>query len=118
MLRGVTFDLMLASYIVNPADNNDEIPAIAKRNGIEAIRYNEEVYGKGAKLHVPEFTELADHIARKTAAVFVLRDHFMEELKKNEQYDLFTQLELPLATILAKMEHTGVQMDIERLKAI
>lgn len=118
MLRGVTFDLMLASYIVNPADNNDEIPAIAKRNGIEAIRYNEEVYGKGAKLHVPEFTELADHIARKTAAVFVLRDHFMEELKKNEQYDLFTQLELPLATILAKMEHTGVQMDIERLKAM
>ena len=118
ILRGVTFDLMLAAYLVNPADNNDEIPAIAKRNGIHAIHYNEEVYGKGAKLQVPEFEKVAEHVARKTAAVYELRNHYIEELKENEQYELFAQLELPLATILAKMEHTGVQIDIKRLKAM
>ncbi|HLS23254.1 MAG TPA: DNA polymerase I [Pseudogracilibacillus sp.] len=115
-LEGVTFDLMLAAYIVNPADNNDEIPAIAKRNDITSIHYDEEVYGKGAKLHVPEFSEVANHVARKTTAVFQLKDTYIERLKENEQYELFTDLELPLATILAEMEHHGVQIDINRLK--
>lgn len=117
-LSGVTFDLMLAAYLVNPADNNEEVPAIAKRSGITSIQYNEEVYGKGAKLHVPEFSIVSEHVVRKTAAIFQLQEHYVQELKKNEQYDLFTQLELPLATILAKMEHTGVQVDIERLKSM
>lgn len=118
MLRGVSFDLMLAAYIVNPAENNDEIPAIAKRNGITSIHFNEEVYGKGAKLHVPEFNEVADHVARKTAAILQLREYYVNELKKNEQFELFTELELPLATILAKMEYTGVQIDINRLQSM
>lgn len=118
VLKGATFDLMLAAYIVNPADNNDEIPAIAKRNEITNIRYDEEVYGKGAKMRVPELEAVADHVARKTNAIYQLRQHYVNELKKNEQYELFTELELPLATILAKMEHHGVQVDIERLKAM
>jgi len=117
-LQGVTFDLMLAAYIVNPADNNEEISAIAKRIGITDIQYNEEVYGKGRKLHVPEFDTLSDHVARKTAAVYELREHYSKELKENEQYELFTELELPLATILANMEHKGVQIDVDRLKTM
>lgn len=115
-LKGVSFDLMLASYIVNPADHNEEIPAIAKRIKSMPIRYNEEVYGKGAKLKLPEFDLLSDHIARKTKAVYDLKSYYMKELKANEQDELYDDLELPLASILAKMEHTGVQIDIERLK--
>lgn len=117
-LRGAAFDLMLAAYLVNPADNNDEIPAIAKRIGTTDVKYNEEVYGKGAKLRVPDFAEVSDHVARKTAAVYALKNHYVDELKKNEQYELFHELELPLATILAKMEHEGVQIDVETLKAM
>lgn len=117
-LQGITFDLMLASYIVNPADNNDEIPAIAKRISNAQIQYNEEVYGKGAKLHLPEFDIVSEHVARKTAAVYELKDHYIEALKKNEQYELFHELELPLATILANMEHEGVQIDVGRLETM
>lgn len=117
-LRGAVFDLMLAAYLVNPADNNDEIPAIAKRIGSIDVKYNEEVYGKGAKLQVPEFIEVSDHVARKTAAVYTLKDQYVDELKKNEQYELFHELELPLATILANMEHEGVMIDVETLKVM
>lgn len=117
-LQGATFDLMLASYIVNPADNNEEIPAIAKRIGNKSIQYNEEVYGKGAKLQVPEFEVVSNHIARKTAAIYELKNHYIDELKKNEQYELFRELELPLATILARMEHEGVQIDVDRLESM
>src|SRR5690625_6386619 len=65
-IKGITFDLQLAAYLLNPADNNDEISAIAKRLGEKNIRYDEEVYGKGAKLAVPEQNALHEHVARKT----------------------------------------------------
>ena len=41
-----------------------------------------------------------------------------EKLKDNDQYDLYHELELPLAAILAKMETTGVKTDRETLLTI
>src|SRR5699024_12717691 len=70
-LKGVSFDLMLAAYLINPADKNEEITSIAKRSGITQIYHNEEVYGKGAKRAIPnDFAVLADHTARKTSALY------------------------------------------------
>src|SRR5690625_3174129 len=115
-IKGITFDLQLAAYLLNPADNNDEISAIAKRLGEKNIRYDEEVYGKGAKLAVPEQNALHEHVARKTAQIFTLKNRFMKDLEQNEQIELFEKLELPLAQILAEMEHYGVQVDTNCLK--
>lgn len=115
-LKGVTFDLQLAAYLLNPADNNDEIASIGKRYGIRDVYLDEEVYGKGAKLAAPELPLLAEHVARKTNIIYTLKQQYVEELEVNEQLDLFTKLELPLALILAEMEHMGVKVDVERLK--
>src|SRR5699024_2159917 len=41
---------------------------------------------------------------------------YEEDLHKNAQMDLFTELELPLASILAEIEHRGVKVDVDRLK--
>src|SRR5690625_3551414 len=114
-VRGLTFDLMLAAYLINPAHNNDEISVIGKRLGAEYVYHNEEVYGKGAKRSVPAFDQVADHVARKTDVIYTYKDQMIEDLEKNEQRELFERLELPLASILAKMEHTGVQVNTDRL---
>lgn len=53
-LKGVRFDVLLASYLLNPAENNHDIPAIAHRWGFKSVRFDEEVYGKGAKMKIPE----------------------------------------------------------------
>src|SRR5699024_7125221 len=45
-------------------------------------------------------------------------DTFLTLLEDNEQIDLFENLEIPLAKILAKMEHTGIQVDVDRLKGM
>lgn len=115
-LAGVTFDLQLAAYLLNPADNNDEITAIGKRTGVRDVHLDEEVYGKGAKRAVPEMDILADHVARKANIVYTLKEQFMKDLEENEQLNLFKELELPLALILAEMEHLGVKIDVNRLK--
>src|SRR5699024_5307060 len=100
----------------NPADNNDEITAIGKRTGVRDVHLDEEVYGKGAKRAVPEMDILAEHVARKTNIVYTLKEQFMKDLEENEQLNLFKELELPLALILAEMEHLGVKIDVNRLK--
>lgn len=115
-MKGITFDLLLASYLLNPSDSNQDIPAIGHRLGETNVLQDEDVYGKGAKIKVPEQIELADHIVRKTLVIFDLQVEMTNHLKENEQYQLYNELEMPLALILGEMEHTGVKIDIDRLK--
>ncbi|WP_228483210.1 DNA polymerase, partial [Pseudomonas aeruginosa] len=53
---------------------------------------------------------------RKVHVLYDVKQTFVEELQKNEQYELFTELELPLARVLADMEVKGVKVDTERLR--
>lgn len=117
-IKGIDFDLLLAAYIINPADNNEEVAAIARRNATSQLPFHEEVYGKGKKQAVPEEEVFHDYVARKAANISILRDTFLTLLEDNEQIDLFENLEIPLAKILAKMEHTGIQVDVDRLKGM
>ncbi len=110
-IRGIVFDMQLIAYLINPADNNESITSIGKRMGIANVQYDEEVYGKGAKLAIPDFQKLSEHATRKTSVIFALKDQMIKSLHENEQWDLFHELELPLTKILAKMEYQGVQVD-------
>ncbi|MCP3025466.1 DNA polymerase I [Halobacillus sp. A5] len=116
-LQGVSFDLLLASYLINPSENNHDVPAISHRMNERAVQYDEEVYGKGAKLKVPEDqTVMQDHVTRKAKVLYKLKDQMEDQLKQNEQFELYKELEMPLALILGEMEHCGVQVDVSRLE--
>jgi len=115
-LKGVTFDMLLASYLLNPSENNHDIPTISNRMGKKDVLFDEEVYGKGAKMSLPEESVFAEHIVRKTQVLFDLQDNMIKQLEENEQFKLLKELEMPLALILGEMEHIGVQVDTRRLK--
>lgn len=115
LIKGITFDLLLASYLINPSENHHDIPAISHRMGERQVLFDEEVYGKGAKLKVPDQADLADHIGRKTMMLFALKPQLEEGLEANQQIRLLYDLELPLAIILGKMEATGVKIDQDQL---
>lgn len=115
-LRGIDFDLLLASYLINPSESPEDFSAVAKLHGFGTIQSDEAVYGKGAKLKLPEEEVYAEHIASKAAALAQLKEICLQELEGNQQLELFYELELPLALILADMESEGVQVDVDRLK--
>lgn len=115
-IKNINFDLLIASYIINPAENSHDVPSIAHRMDKKGIAYDEEVYGKGAKLKVPEVQSLAEHVGRKTKMVYDLKELFEKNLKENEQWELYHELEMPLSIILGEMEHTGVSVDVDRLE--
>lgn len=117
-LAGVSFDLLIASYLINPSATIEDVASVAKSHGYESIQSDEAFYGKGAKRRVPEEGVLAVHLARKAAALEALKDKLDKELKDNQQAELFYELEMPLSLILADMESCGVKMDLERLKAM
>ncbi|WP_117170544.1 DNA polymerase I [Paraliobacillus sediminis] len=118
VVSGITFDLLLASYLIDPSENHHTIPAISHRMGQKQVLFDEEVYGKGAKLQVPSQDQLANHIGRKTMMLFALKTQVEEELEANQQIELLYKLELPLAVILGKMEATGVKIDQDQLNVM
>ena len=115
LLDGVEFDFVLAAYIVNPAITTDDVAVLSREFGFTDVLTNEQVYGKGAKKSVPAIQELGEHVVRKAMAVWKLRSVMDAKLKENEQYELYQDLELPLATILGKMESDGVKVDRQTL---
>lgn len=115
-IKGIDFDVFLASYILDPAESVDEVAEITKSQGTIRLETDDVFYGKGAKRKIPEGAELREHIARKSKAIFSLKEPMIDKLQEFEQYHLFTELELPLSIILANMEWQGIKVDIGRLK--
>lgn len=115
-LKGIAFDSLIASYVADPTETNKEVKTIAAAQGYHDVLSDEEVYGKGAKQKIPSEDVLAEHIVRKAIANQELKGIFEELLKKNEQYQLLTDLEQPLAIVLAHMECLGIKVDTEHLQ--
>ncbi|MGE7131519.1 DNA polymerase I [Lysinibacillus xylanilyticus] len=110
-LAGVEFDLLLASYINNPALSGDDVATLAKELGYRNVQANETVYGKGAKRAIPAIDALSEHASRKAFAVWSLQPKLEALLKENEQFELYKNLELPLASILGEMESEGITVN-------
>ena len=117
-LTGVKFDILIASYLLNPSETLEDLASIAQKYGLTNIQSDESFYGKGAKRRVPETSELAGHLVRKSLIMAELTDTLEDELKINEQYELFKELEMPLSLILADMESTGIKVERDRLQAM
>lgn len=117
-LKGADFDILMASYIINPSDNIEDLAAITKRFDLHNIQSDESFYGKGAKRKVPEVSQLGEHLVRKSLAMSDIKEKLEDELRKNEQYELFTELEMPLSLILADMESCGIKVEQERLQTM
>lgn len=115
-LKGIQFDLLVASYILNPSETDEDISSVAQRYNEKNVQPDEEFYGKGAKRSIPELERLAEHIVRKAIVLEKLRGKLEDELKENQQYELFHDLEMPLSLILADMESAGIKVDVNRLK--
>ncbi|GAB0169568.1 DNA polymerase I [Lysinibacillus sp. CTST325] len=115
-LAGVEFDLLLASYINNPALSGDDVATLAKELGYRNVQANETVYGKGAKRAIPAIEALAEHASRKVFAVWSLQPKLEALLKENEQFELYKNLELPLASILGEMESEGITVNCATLE--
>lgn len=116
-MEGISFDLLLAAYLIDSHIGKLEFKRIAAAFHYEDVLYEEQVYGKGAKKGLPEDeTVYQKHIVSKAKATFQLKDRLLKDLKEQEQMPLFTDIELPLSDVLAEMEFRGLNVDQDELK--
>ena len=113
----VSYDAMLAKYLVSTTEDN-KIATIAQLYGNMLLSADDEVYGKGAKRALPADDVLFAHLARKIKVLALTKNRLLDELDENEQTALLTDMELPLAYVLADMEHTGIAVNPQMLHTI
>lgn len=115
-IKNITFDIMLASYILNPSRSIDDVHSVVVDYGQGYVPEAVHVFGKGKKRQVPEDDVLNPYIASILDAIDASTPVMIDALKEYNQLDLFNDLELPLARILGQMEEMGIYTDIEELK--
>ncbi|HFU4182344.1 TPA: DNA polymerase I [Streptococcus suis] len=116
-LPPATFDSRLAKYLLSTVDDN-ALTTIAHLYGQTSLIPDEAIYGKGAKLALPERDVFFPHLARKVQVLMETEAPMLAKLEENQQSDLLFGMELPLANVLAKMEIAGIKVKVETLKAM
>ncbi|HFI0317514.1 TPA: DNA polymerase I [Streptococcus suis] len=116
-LLPATFDSRLAKYLLSTVDDN-ALTTIAHLYGQTSLIPDEAIYGKGAKLALPERDVFFPHLARKVQVLLETEAPKLAKLEENQQSDLLFEMELPLANVLAKMEIAGIKVKVETLKAM
>lgn len=112
-----SFDSRLAKYLLSTVEDN-AITTIANLYGQTRLVPDEVVYGKGAKLALPERAEYFPHLANKLHVLIETESVMLEKLEENQQISLLFDMELPLANVLAKMEITGIKVQKETLQTM
>jgi len=110
----LTFDTMIAEWLINPASRNLGLKNLAwVRLGYEMTQIEQLIgTGRGQKTmdKVP-ISEAAKYAAADAAICLRLMPLLQEDLRRQEAVSLFETLEMPLITVLAAMEEAGVQLD-------
>ncbi|MGQ7407611.1 DNA polymerase I [Streptococcus suis] len=112
-----SFDSRLAKYLLSTVEDNT-LTTIANLYGKTSLVPDEAVYGKGAKLALPAREEFFPHLARKVQVLIETEQAMLAKLEEHEQLELFYEMELPLADVLAKMEIAGIKVEKETLQAM
>ena len=113
----VKYDAMLAKYLISTTEDN-KISTISRLFDDGSLPPDEEIFGKGSKLAVPEDDVLFENLARKVVTLAATKEKMLSALTENEQLKLLTDMELPLAEVLAKMEIAGIAVNRQTLEEI
>ncbi|MDU1145448.1 DNA polymerase I [Aeromonas rivipollensis] len=114
-LQGIAFDTMLESYVLNSTASRHDMDSLARKYlGVDTISF-EEIAGKGAKqltFNQIELEQAAPYAAEDADITLRLHQTLWGELSKQpELAKVFTEIELPLLPVLARMELMGTTID-------
>jgi DNA polymerase I len=121
LVRGLSFDTMIASYILDPGRRSHGLDMLALEFlGYQMTSY-EEVCGKGKTAigfdEVP-ITEASRYSCEDVDLTLRLEMLFREQLEQLGLIPLFRDIEMPLVPVLAGMEAIGICIDIPAFRQL
>jgi DNA polymerase-1 len=113
--HGFDFDVAIASYLMNPGRRTHTLSSAAWEYLGWRLRMDEAQEANQRlgleRDEVMEACEAADVLRR-------LRPVLVDRMKEKQVYELFTDIEMPLAAVLAEMEAAGVAVDVPYLQGL
>ncbi len=120
-LRGISFDTMIASYIINPSKYRHNLDAVS----LDYLDFRTTTYkdvvgtGRNALTFDQVPVEAAKNYACEDSDVtFLLSQKLLTKINDGGFKELYYQVEIPLIEVLALMEMTGVKVDQKHLKEL
>ncbi|GAA1175424.1 DNA polymerase I [Corynebacterium glaucum] len=107
-LHGIAHDTAIAAYLLRPGQRTYALEDVYQRH------LKKQLVIGGDQLSLLGDTSLTD----AAAAVMELSAALAEQLREIDSYELYADLELPLISILAEMEHAGIAVNLEVLEGL
>ena len=113
-INGDVFDIKIANYLID-VTSKSEIDKIVFNYLGEIISSNEEIYGKGAKRSLPTQELLNSAIAKIAASILEVKPLMIKRLGEENMLDLYKNIEIKVARVLANMEFEGIHVSKKAL---
>ncbi|MDD6756593.1 MAG: DNA polymerase I [bacterium] len=112
----VTFDTMIATYLLDYVVK-DDISFVAQAFDVKIPLYD-DLFGSEKRPKEVRLDVLRDVCCQKAKFIYDTRNELLEKLEKNEELELFQNIEMPLSRVLADMELTGIKVDVDYLDKV
>ena len=113
--KGYIFDSALCAYLLNPTEGRYTLERLAMAY-LEMQVPSPAIYEDGSAFNSLSLESEAENaIAAHTAALFALSVILRKLLDESDMKELYYDLELPLCSVLAEMEHYGMKVDAKKL---
>jgi DNA polymerase-1 len=113
-LKGVVYDSMLASFLLDPGRRSHGIDTLALELLSRPMRSYDDLTGKG-KARIPfaevAIADAAEYCGTDSAIVLALHRLFLPRLAESAMQPLLDGLEMPLVEVLVDMEWVGIAID-------
>ena len=100
----IIFDTMIAAYLLS-YNLKDDISYLAYSKGYEIY---DEFYCRKNKI---SDIELFNNSSKKAMFIYETYESFLNELKEENLFDIYNNIEFPLAQVLSSMEYEGIRVD-------
>ncbi|HOZ36898.1 MAG TPA: DNA polymerase I [bacterium] len=117
-LKGVEFDTMVASYLLNPGSRQHNLDAVVFTEFGYEMTPIEYLIGKGKNqitMDQVDIKRVADYAIEDADYTWRLYKRLDKQLVKNNLRDLMDKIETPLIPVLAGMEKNGMLVDVKFL---
>lgn len=103
-----TMDLMIAAYLLN-YNIKDDITYLANQFDANLM------FWETLKKEATSSSDIEKELCKRSAFMYAYKDKFMNELREENCFDLFNNIEMPLIIVLANMEMEGIKVNKEVL---
>jgi len=109
--KGVLYDTMLASYLLNPNKSGHNLEDTANLYLSKQKKPFTEVLGNKKTFAEVSLAEAASYACNDALLSFELKEILFEEIRKQNIEPLYKTIEMPLIKVLADMEMTGIKIN-------